>query len=176
MNRQNSKTANIFAALLLVWGCSAMIGEIFHLPTIKGLGLATCAAPYTKVFCQATSRANGIPFETFAADFTLEYQQPNGTVTSLPITPEMYQNLRGPYQRRNVYGAVLAYGPALPQKIQQATFSYALESPGLIRGEFGIPDDATHVIVKMKTTSRGPSHQWILQSDSTDFNTQPPTP
>lgn len=152
------------AALLLIWGCSAMIGELLKNPTLKALGLASCAAPYTKVFCQAKSQADDVSFKTFAVDFTIHYQQPDQSETSIPITPETYQHLLGPYQRRNVYGAVLAYGPALPEPIQQATFHYALISPGTIRHELGIPDNATDITVEMNTKSKGHSHQWILNN------------
>jgi hypothetical protein len=163
MNHPNPKTSNILAAALLIWGCSAMIGEVFKIRLLKGLGMASCAAPYTKVFCQATSLEESIPFETFAADFTLNYQDADGSEKTLPITPEFYQNLRGPYQRRNVYGAVLAYGPALPKNIQQATFSYALKSPGSIRDEFDIPADASDIKVTMTSKTRGSTHQWTFK-------------
>jgi len=37
----------------------------------------------------------------------------NASRHSVELTPELYRNLRGPYNRRNVYGAALSYGPVL---------------------------------------------------------------
>jgi hypothetical protein len=36
-----------------------------------------------------------------------------GQVQEVTITPELYARLRGPYNRRNPYGAVVAFGPLL---------------------------------------------------------------
>ena len=61
----------------------------------------------------ANLRRRGRPLvETFATTFVIRYRL-DGEARALPITPECYQRLRGPYNRRNVYGAVLAYGPVL---------------------------------------------------------------
>jgi len=51
--------------------------------------------------------------ETFSTKFTLEWDGRDGKKHALELTPELYQQVRGPYNRRNVYGAVLAYGPVL---------------------------------------------------------------
>lgn len=32
---------------------------------------------------------------------------------SVELTPELYSKIQGPYNRRNVYGAAISYGPAL---------------------------------------------------------------
>ena len=40
---------------------------------------------------------------------------------SVEITPERAQGLRGPYNRRNVYGAVLAYGPIVETDTESAS-------------------------------------------------------
>lgn len=143
-----------------------MLGSALNLPSLKGLGLASCAAPYTKVFCQASTRDGDQSFETFAADFIIHYQQANGDIKSIRITPEIYQNLQGSYQRRNVYGAVLAYGPALPETVQQSTFSYALESPGSITEELGIPHGAQNIQVEIISKSNGSHQRWTLHGNS----------
>ncbi|MGJ8676016.1 MAG: hypothetical protein ACSHX0_00720 [Akkermansiaceae bacterium] len=163
MSSHAIKRSNILALVLLVFASSAMIGEILKMPTLKGLGLASCAAPFTKVFCHAQEYQSDNEFETFAAEFTLNFQTPRGEVQSIKITPEIYRQLKGSYQRRNVYGAILAYGPAFSQEVQQKTFHYAIESPGTIRKELGIPDDAIHITVKMTSKSKGIHQSWTLK-------------
>jgi len=51
--------------------------------------------------------------ETYSTRFFLEWTDDAGNPRCLALTPEVYSRLRGPYNRRNVYGAVLAYGPVL---------------------------------------------------------------
>jgi hypothetical protein len=50
--------------------------------------------------------------EGFSASYTLRWEE-GGQTQSLPLTPEVYARLQGPYNRRNVYGAALAGGPFL---------------------------------------------------------------
>src|SRR5271155_1878023 len=92
---------------LLLLGFLQMAGDIFHIPVLKGVGAATDASPAPKVF----SSIRGL--ETFSTQFAVEWKDRSGTPHSLAITPEIYSHLTGPYNRRNVYGAVLAYGPIL---------------------------------------------------------------
>ena len=51
--------------------------------------------------------------ETYSTRFYLDWTDRAGQRQSLQLTPEVYARVRGPYNRRNVYGAVLAYGPVL---------------------------------------------------------------
>lgn len=139
-----------------------MLGHILQIPALKGIGLATSAAPYTKVFCQATALDDGRTFETFAADFELHYQLTDGTKQVTVITPELYQKMQGPYQRRNVYGAVLAYGPALPEDMGKATLRFALQHPGTVPRELGLPEGASHFQVKTISRTQGATSQWII--------------
>ncbi|MCH8924403.1 MAG: hypothetical protein IIA67_14790, partial [Planctomycetes bacterium] len=62
---------------------------------------------------------------------------------SLELTPEVSSQLRGPYNRRNVYGAALAYGPVLATDERTAPMLSAVMSYGLcgeapLLREFGI--------------------------------------
>lgn len=93
--------------LLLALGLLQMAGDLLRLPALKGIGAATTASPAPRVF----SAVRG--YETYSTRFTLEWTGPDGRVQTLPITPDLYARLRGPYNRRNVYGAVLAFGPVL---------------------------------------------------------------
>jgi hypothetical protein len=92
---------------LLALGLLQMAGDALHLPLLKGIGAATGASPAPKVF----SSVRGL--ETFSTRFFIEWTDKAGNFHSEEITPDLYSKLRGPYNRRNVYGAVLAYGPVL---------------------------------------------------------------
>ena len=105
---------NKSAAALLVLGLLQMTGDVLEktgLTTVgrplKGIGAASTASPAPKVF----SAVRGL--ETYSTRFHLEWTDRAGQSHDLLITPELYGHLRGPYNRRNVYGAVLAYGPVL---------------------------------------------------------------
>lgn len=161
--RSKVQRSNMLALGVLALGSTAMLGELIKNPTLKGMALATGAAPYTKVFCAAKTRDGSQSFETFAADFILHYQTPEGGRQQVTITPEIYQKLSGPYQRRNVYGAVLAYGPAMPEKMQLATLSYALQEPGKIPQELGLPENADGIRVEMISRTQGSSNRWMFQ-------------
>ena len=94
------------AAVLLAVGLLAMVGDLVGSDLLHGLGLATGASPSPKVF---TAREG---LEGFSADYTLHWTS-GGTAQSLALTPAVYGQLDGPYNRRNVYGAALAGGPFL---------------------------------------------------------------
>jgi hypothetical protein len=105
---------NKTAIALLVLGLLQMSGDLLEqagLGTVgrplKGIGAATTASPAPKVF----SVARGL--ETYSTRFYLEWCDTAGEDHSLLLTPELYGRVRGPYNRRNVYGAALAYGPVL---------------------------------------------------------------
>ena len=92
---------------LLVLGLLQMAGDLLGVPAIKGLASATVASPAPKVF----SAVRGL--ETYSARFFVEWTDETGQSQSVEITPERAKGMRGPYNRRNVYGAVLAYGPIM---------------------------------------------------------------
>jgi hypothetical protein len=93
--------------MLLAMGLLQMTADLLHLPGLKGIAAATAASPAPKVF----SSVNGL--ETFSTKFFVEWRDRAGQFHSTEITPERASGLRGPYNRRNVYGAVLAYGPVM---------------------------------------------------------------
>jgi len=92
---------------LLVVGLLQMAGDVLHLPAVKGLAAATVASPAPKVF----SAVRGL--ETYSTRFFVEWTDTEDQFHSTEITPQRAAGLRGPYNRRNVYGAVLAYGPVM---------------------------------------------------------------
>jgi len=123
--------------LLLVLGLLQMAGDVLHLPAIKGLAAATAASPAPKVF----SAVRGL--ETYSSRFFLEWTDKLGHFQSVEITPERARGLRGPYNRRNVYGAVLAYGPIMQsdaalQPMFNSVSHYALCGNAPLLQELGI--------------------------------------
>src|SRR5437868_2098252 len=139
---------NKSATALLVLGLLQMSGDLLELlglkavgRPLKGIGAATTASPAPKVF----SAVRGL--ETFSTRFYLEWTDRGGQNHELLLTPELYGQLRGPYNRRNVYGAVLAYGPVLATDPRTAPLFRAVARAALcgeapLLRELGIdPDD-----------------------------------
>jgi hypothetical protein len=87
---------------LLLVGLGAMAGDLLHSTPLFALATAWGGSPAPKVF---TTR-DGL--EGFSAGFALV-----GADERITLDPEVYARMRGPYNRRNVYGAALAGGPFL---------------------------------------------------------------
>ena len=95
------------AIFLLVVGLLQMTGDLLGVAPLKGFGAATTASPAPKVF----SSVKGL--ETYSTRFFLEWKDREGKEHSLELTPEVYSRIGGAYNRRNIYGAALSYGPVL---------------------------------------------------------------
>lgn len=126
---------------LLVLGLLQMAGDVAGVDWLRGLGAATSASPAPRVF----SAVDGL--ETYSTRFFLEWTDMAGAAHSLEVTPELYDGLRGPYNRRNAYGAVVAYGPVLSGRPEtrplfEAVARYALCGDAHLLRELGI-DPAT---------------------------------
>ena len=120
------------AALLLVVGLLQMSGDLLRLPFLKNLGAASGASPAPKVFCSVKG------YEAYGTRFALEWIDGRGELHSRPFSAETSGRLRGPYNRRNVYGAVLAYGPILPETLRGPVLTYALTGDAPVLRELGI--------------------------------------
>jgi hypothetical protein len=97
----------IAAAFLLLLGSLHMLGYAIGSERLRGVAALTCASPAPKVF----SAVKGL--ETYSTKFRIEWLDPFGAPQALDLKPEVYARLEGPYNRRNVYGSVLAFGPIL---------------------------------------------------------------
>ena len=127
------------AVFLVVLGLAQMTGDLMERyisepvgQALKGIAAATTASPAPKVF----SSVKGL--ETYSTRFYLEWTDRAGVEHSLRITPEIYARLHGPYNRRNVYGAALAYGPVLPESLREPVMRYALCGDAPLLRELGI--------------------------------------
>jgi hypothetical protein len=123
---------------LLALGMLQMTADLLHLRALKGAAAATAASPAPKVF----SSVRGL--ETYSSQFFVEWTDESGMFHSIKIRPETTTGLRGPYNRRNVYGAVLAYGPVLQsdpsvRPMFESISRYALCGDAPLLRELGIP-------------------------------------
>ena len=115
------------AGFLLVLGLAQMLGDITHLLPLKAVAAATGASPAPKVF----SAVQGL--ETYSTRFFLDLGDQR-----VELTPELYARIQGPYNRRNVYGAALAYGPVLPEPLLRPVMKHALCGDAPLLRELGL--------------------------------------
>jgi hypothetical protein len=131
------------SVFLLVIGLLQMTGDLLRVPQVKGLAAATGASPAPRVF----SSVNGL--ETFSSDFYIEWKDRNGAANAIKLTPDLYSRIRGPYNRRNVFGAALSYAPVLARDprtkpMYDAVVHYALCGQAPLLREIGIdPTDVS---------------------------------
>jgi hypothetical protein len=141
------------AAFLLLLGLAQMLGDILHFPALKAAGAATGASPAPKVF----TAVQGL--ETYSTRFFLEWTDAAGGERSVELTPEVYGRLRGPYNRRNVYGAVLAFGPVLSsdprtRPMFESVANYALCGRAPVLRELGLDPAAMRGGVRLRLEPR----------------------
>ncbi len=136
------------AAVLLIVGLLQMSGDLLGSPALKGIGAATGCSPAPKVFTVVRG------MEAYSTQFHLEWTDRRGVTHERQLTPEIYARVSGPYNRRNVYGAVLAAGPVLATDERLAPMfhsvsSFALCGDALLVGELGIePAEVVRVRVR----------------------------
>jgi len=135
------------AFVLLVVGLLQMTGDLLSAPALKGIGAATGASPAPRVFTAARG------MEAFSTRFYLEWTDRLGVGREMLLTPEIYQRLAGPYNRRNVYGAVLAGGPVMATDerlngMYRSASKYALCGQAPLLRELGI--DPAEVVGPMR--------------------------
>lgn len=99
--------ATLAVTLLILVGTMQMLGDLADVPALRAFGLATHASPAPKVFTAQEG------FETYANKFFIEWTNDSILWQSVEITPTIYRKLSGPYNRRNLYGAAISYGPVL---------------------------------------------------------------
>lgn len=133
------KPAIAFASFSLLTGIGVLqiVGDVIDSPVVKGIGMALHASPAPKVFCTANS------LETFSSRFYLSWNDQSGGNHTLELTPEIASKIQGPYNRRNVYGALLAYGPVLEaspamRPLYEEILSFGVRGNAPLLSELGI--------------------------------------
>jgi hypothetical protein len=134
------------AAALIAIGSVQMMGDVIGRPDIRAAGAATHASPAPKVFTAQSG------FETFSSRFFIESTDARGARQALELTPRVYRNVKGPYNRRNAYGAALSYGPVLASNphtrpMLDSVMRYAFCGEAPLLGELGLArEQATYPI------------------------------
>ena len=116
-------------------GLLQIIGFATGQKWLKGIGQITVASPLPIVFTEQQG------CETFALDFSIEYEDETGSRGLVPVTPQVYANFNKPYNYRNVLGTVISYGAILPEKIWRPVLEFAFFDPGRIGQTFIAFDD-----------------------------------
>lgn len=146
----------IYYAIVLI-GLLQIIGFVTKIKIVRDLGVITAAAPLPIVFTEV----KGV--ETFASDFYLTWKNENDVEERVLITPALYSKLKGPYNRRNVYGAAIAYGPVLPETIWDPILNYGLCND-ILENELGIPLDKETFSLYIETRTAGRDDSWTLKT------------
>ena len=146
---------NLIYVLVVLIGMLQIIGYVTKVDAIRSLGIVSSSAPLPLVFTEV----KGV--ETFVSDFYIRYKDAEGVQQELKLTPEIYKQLRGPYNRRNIYGAAIGYGPVLPESLWNSVLSYGLCNH-VLNEEFDISNEASEVSVSIKTRTAHRDDSWIL--------------
>ena len=150
------KRIKLSVLALLIVGHIGIIGKLVGSETIQGLGVLTTASPLPLVF--ATFRG----VEGFASEFSLNYEV-NGESVQLKVTPKKYEALRGPYGRRNAYGAAIAGAPMLTGPTEKPMVD-SIHKYGFCRGslkkEFGIPESVRNLTILVRSNTKGAEREW----------------
>lgn len=116
-----------------------------HSGAVKDIGFASAASPLPLVF----SAYNGI--ETYATGFNVTVTYKNDTIINQELTSEKYGKMYGPYNRKNVYGAIFSHGPFFDRdnlvKIRQGILHYAICNPGTLIRDFQMSGNISNMHV-----------------------------
>ena len=150
------KIRNVFALIMLAVGSLQMIGYLIGSNVFRGIGLASGIAPFPKVFCEAKG------YEAFAATFVVSGKMPDDKTWSRSLDPVWYSQLKGPYNRRNVYGAALAFAPRLPEEVRKMLLRKSLSPDSSLRRELKIPDSIQDLKVTITPRSGETEGPWTF--------------
>ncbi len=144
--------------VVVVVGALSMLGLVTQQTWLRGLGLLTAASPAPLVFSAFRS------VETFAASFAVELERQDGSTAHLAVTPALYDELDGPYNRRNTYGAAISYGPALTEERERAmvdgVLRHGLCHTGPLARRFGETTPLRRATVVVTTLTPSAPGEW----------------
>jgi len=148
--------------LLVIVGCLHTVAYIHNLPNLKGLAFTTNASPLPLVF----SAYNGI--ETFSTEFELDITFKNGSKTVEQMDHKLYEKLKGPYNRRNMFGIIFSHGPFFDKpnmiKIREQVLYWAMCQPGQLKKEFGYSGELDRVDIIIKSKTKGNEDKlWTME-------------
>jgi hypothetical protein len=144
------------AGFLVALGLLQMTGDALHSTPLRAVALATGASPAPRVF----STVDG--FEAYSTRFAIEWTDEAAATHALEVTPEVYARLRGPYNRRNAYGAAMAGGPVLVGNrylggLFDAVARHALCGSAPVGRELGVDVDRASGPLRVRYRPQAPS-------------------
>lgn len=151
-------TRNHLAIALTAIGMLQMVGHTLRVPALRGAGLATGVSPFPRVFCENEG------YEAFAATYFLEWEDADGTGISKQLTPEWYARLAGPYNRRNVYGAAIAFAPRMKPELRDSVLAYAMAPDSPLRRELGVPVSVQNPTIRIVPRDGEPEGPWTYSA------------
>ena len=141
-----------FISCLMLIGLLNTMGLIFfNSQEMRGPAIISVASPLPFVF----SAFNGV--ETFSTKMDMDLTFKNGTRLNIPIDHKLYGGLKGPYNRRNVIGAVFSHGPFF-DKPEMITIRDQVLDWGFCQGhlsEFGIDEKVDRAIINVRSKTIG---------------------
>lgn len=141
--------------IVIAIGFLRIAGWLFQSDTIIGLGAITAASPLPIVFTEV----KGV--ETFASDVFVVFEDHADSTQHMRITPAVYSKLSGPYNRRNVFGAAIAYGPVMEVDLWRSVLGYGL-CTGVLQREIGLPQEMRNTRFVLRTRTAGRDNEWTL--------------
>ena len=139
----------ILLLFLVLVGSVRALADVGGFPEVSAFFSLFNVSPAMKVFTAHKG------YETFSPTFMLDFHGRESETVSVELTPELYRKLEGPYNRRNVYGAVISYGPVLVSNLKTANLfhsvaRYSFCKPGKLIEELSItvPDDFSGVTIR----------------------------
>jgi len=144
--------------LVVLIGSLQSIGYLTKVKVVRDFGVLTAASPLPLVF----SEVKGV--ETFASDFYMQWVEEDGDSVKVKMTPELYSKIKGPYNRRNVFGAAIAYAPVLPEKVWEPILKYGICNE-ILDTELGIPIVKETYSTHIETRTTGRNDSWVLKTD-----------
>jgi hypothetical protein len=134
-------------------GALQLAGFITQIDWLRDVGRLTTASPLPLVF----SDFRGL--ETFSLEFNILAESKDGSTSAKTITPELYGQFKGPYNRRNVYGAALAYGPKLTgsqeKSMVDSVLKYGFCGNGPLTPIFALSIPPQKIRIYAKSKARG---------------------
>ncbi len=147
--------------VVLLIGSLQLIGFVTQLDLVRNIGRLTTASPLPLVF----SDFRGL--ETFSLEFNIRAEAQDGSTSEKLITPELYGQFKGPYNRRNVYGAVLAYGPKLTEPSEKplvdSVLKYGFCQGGPLIEMFALTSPARKITINTRSKARGDGSTYVTE-------------
>lgn len=146
--------------ILICLGLIGPVGFALNIKALRGLGTAWMISPLPIVFSEINH------FEAFSSEFQLIVKHTDGTTEQMPITPKEGSLISGPYNRRNIYGAVIGYAPLLKLETVQSVLHYSFCTNSELKSEFQITKSVAEVklVITDKTKKRfNQTHEFGVQ-------------